>query len=60
MQVNFCYATEENLAKHPITPGSFYVVTDTQIIYFDSLDGQRIPLGKMEALTDEELKEILV
>ena len=61
MQVQFCYANnEEALQQHPITPGSLYVVTDTCSIFFDSDTGERINLGQMEALTNEELDSILV
>ena len=60
MQVNFRYGSKEELDKHPITPGNFYVITDTQKIYFDSYDSKRIELGEMQALTKEELDKILV
>jgi hypothetical protein len=48
------------LDNHPITPGSLYVVTDTQTIYFDSAEGVRIEMGQMQALSESELDSILV
>ena len=60
MQVQFCYTKKENLDNYPITPGSLYVVTDTQSIWFDSAEGIRMDLGKIQALTESELNDILV
>lgn len=60
MQVGFYVGTLEDLNKRPITPGNLYVLTDTQQIYFDASENNRICLGQMEALSIEELNEILV
>ena len=60
MKVQFCYAKKQDLDNHPITPGSLYVVTDTQTIYFDSAEGARIEMGQMQALSESELDSILV
>ena len=60
MQVQFCYAKKQDLDNHPITPGSLYVVTDTQRIYFDSAEGSRIEMGELEALTENEIDALLV
>ena len=60
MQVGFYVGTLSDLEKRPITPGNLYVLVDTQQIYFDASEGNRICLGQMEALSLEELDEILV
>lgn len=60
MQVNFCYGKQEQIENYPITPGSLYVVTDTQRIYFDSAEGSRIEMGELEALTENEIDALLV
>lgn len=59
MQVSFKYGTFEELEKREIEPGNFYVITDTSEMYFDSLDGQRMSLGKMDSISNEELDLIL-
>lgn len=59
-EVSFRYGTLEELASKQISPGSIYIISDSQEMFFDTPDGQRIQLGKMEAISNEELDKILV
>lgn len=60
MMISFKYGTLEKLNLTEHSPGSLYIVTDTEEMYFDAPNGERVPLGKMEAISEEELNQILI
>ena len=48
MQISFHYgSTKESLEKTPHSPGGLYIIGETEEMYFDSPNGERISLGEM-------------
>lgn len=61
MKISFHYgSTLESLNKTPHSPGGLYIIGETEDMYFDSPNGERILLGEMEALSEEELNQLLI
>lgn len=58
MKVDFRYGTYEELKARIVTPGNFYIITDTQEIYYDTPEGVRIRLYDYSALTGEEIDKL--
>lgn len=59
MNIDFRYGSKEELNAHAITPGSFYMIMDTQEIYFDTEDNQRIKMCDVLSMSNEEIDSIL-
>lgn len=60
MKLSFHYgSTLESLNKQSHSPGSLYIIHQTKTIYFDAPNGERIALGSIESISEEELEQIL-